>query len=569
MVEPDPVLLQPVLERYASSGRTALLPSLHDTQNIYGYIPPFAVETIARNLSIPLADVFGVLTFYNHFRTEAQTGKHLFICKDPACVNAGAKEMAATLQKKQGRNFTLEQVPCLGLCDLAPGAMADRNYHKLISELATVGSTAILSRKHHTHIGGELSILTRNCGKGTATSLAQYRTSGGYIGLEKALKLAPAEVIAQVKASGLVGRGGAAFPTGVKWEGAASAQGNQRYIICNADEAEPGTFKDRVMLEDDPHHVLEGILIAAYATQASQGYIYIRAEYQEAFDILQAACEEARQAGILGENVLGSQFTFQLELRQGAGAYVCGEETALFESIEGKRGLPRIKPPFPTTHGLFGKPTVINNVETLSNIPEILREGAEVYISRGTAKSTGTKLFCLSGDIARPGLYELPFGASLRHLVMELAGGVRGGKPFQAALVGGAAGGFASPADLDVRLSFEDMRAAGVPLGAGVVMVFDDTRDLKTVLLRLAHFFAEESCGKCFPCQLGTQRQVEILERNAVCQSMAGDLQRLMDIGQAMTDTSLCGLGQTASTAILSALKRWPDLIQPAPAGGK
>ena len=369
-------------------------------------------------------------------------------------------------------------------------------------------------------------------------------------------------MIAEVKASGLVGRGGAAFPTGLKWEGAANMAETTRYVVCNADEAEPGTFKDRVIMEDDPHRIIEGIIIAAYAIQAHKGYMYIRGEYTEPFEIMRQACDEAMSQGILGNNILGSGFVFNLELRQGAGAYVCGEETALFESIEGKRGMPRVKPPFPTTHGLFGKPTVINNVETLSNIPEILREGAEKYTSRGTQKSTGTKLFCLSGDIERPGLYEVPFGVSLNHLIYDLAGGVRGGRVFQAALVGGAAGAFAIESDLNSKLSFEDMRDAGIPLGAGVITIFDETRDLRKVILRLAHFFAEESCGKCYPCQLGTQRQVEVLERMMIGRSEPEDLQRLEEIGRTMTDASICGLGQTASMAVMSALHHWPDMLR-------
>jgi NADH-quinone oxidoreductase subunit F len=392
--------------------------------------------------------------------------------------------------------------------------------------------------------------------------LQEYEAGSGYAALKKALKLPPAAVVAEVKASGLVGRGGAAFPTGVKWEGAAQASGAPKYAVCNADESEPGTFKDRVLMEEDPHRVIEGLIISGYAIGAYKGYVYIRGEYPQAFAVMSAAVKEAEQAGYLGQRLAGSNFDFEIELRLGAGAYICGEETALFESIEGRRGFPRVKPPFPTTHGLFGRPTVINNVETLCNVPLIIERGAAEYRKIGTEKSPGPKLFCVSGQVQRPGLYEVPFGVTLRHLLFDLAGGLKPGRALQAVLFGGAAGAFATEKDLDVRMTFEDLRAAGLPLGSGVVMVFDDTADVRDALLRLGRFFAHESCGKCYPCQLGTQRQHEILERVAAGKVMPGDAERLADVGWTMTDASLCGLGQTAASAVLSAMKLWPELFK-------
>jgi NADH-quinone oxidoreductase subunit F len=370
-------------------------------------------------------------------------------------------------------------------------------------------------------------------------------------------------VIDTVKESGLVGRGGAAFPTGLKWEGAANAEEKIKYLVCNGDEAEPGTFKDRVLMEDDPLSVIEGMLIAAYAIGATKGYFYIRGEYLTSYKHVTHAIAEARAAGYLGENILDSGFSFDIEVRRGAGAYVCGEETALFESIEGKRGFPRVKPPFPTTHGLFGKPTVINNVETLANIPIIFSLGIEEYRSIGTEKSPGSKLFCLSGDVKKPGLYEVPFGVTLRHVIEELAGGMRSTNKIKAILIGGAAGAIADPSQLDVKLSFEDLRTEGLPLGSGVITVLDETRDIKDLLLRLAKFFADESCGKCFPCQLGTQRQYEIMKRINAGNVKNTDSQSLKDIITTMTDSSLCGLGQTAGSAIGSAMKKWPELFTP------
>jgi NADH-quinone oxidoreductase subunit F len=392
---------------------------------------------------------------------------------------------------------------------------------------------------------GSIRQLTRNCG-GETTDLEAY---GEYSGLKKAREMQPADVIAEIKAAGLVGRGGAAFPTGIKWDGAAKAEGDPKYVICNADESEPGTFKDRVLLLDDPHSTIEGMCIAAHAIGATKGYIYIRAEYPYILPVLENALKEAREAGYLGR-------AFDIEIRVGAGAYICGEETALFESIEGKRGFPRVKPPFPTTHGVFGKPTVINNVETLCNVPLIIEQGADGYRELGTEKSPGPKLFCVSGDVEKPGLYEVPFGVTLREL-LEMAVC----ETFQAVLFGGAAGAFATPEHLDVKLTFEDLREVGLPLGSGVITVFNESRDLRDVLARLGKFFAHESCGKCYPCQIGTQRQTEILDRIADGKIIDGDLERLSDVGWTMIDSSLCGLGQTAATAVLSAMEQFPELF--------
>ena len=312
---------------------------------------------------------------------------------------------------------------------------------------------------------------------------------------------------------------------------------------------------------DDPHRTIEGMSIAGYAIGTNKGIIYIRGEYLYIVPVLENALKEARDAGLLGENILGSGFSFDIEIRVGAGAYICGEETALFESIEGKRGFPRIKPPFPTTFGLFGKPTVINNVETLCNVPLIIAKGSAEFRNIGTEKSPGPKLFCVSGDVSKPGLYEVPFGVTLRE-VLEMAGGVAKKKKLQAVLFGGAAGAFATAEHLDIKMTFEDLRTAGLPLGSGVVMVFDNTRDMRSVLKSLGHFFAHESCGKCYPCQMGTQRQKEILDRVSEGKVLEGDLIRLQDVGWTMTDASLCGLGQTAASALLSAIQLWPEMFE-------
>jgi NADH-quinone oxidoreductase subunit F len=570
MEEFDLALLRPVLAELGPRGRPALLPALHAAQSIYGYLPePVALE-VGRSLGVPLADVYGVIDFYAMFYRHPAGKTVIQVCGDPACALAGGNEVLDAICKHLDLSpgevsadgaFSVERAPCLGLCEHAPAVLAGK---KAIARARPEEAPQIIHGQGERPlgiVGGDVRILTANCGQGRPASLGEYVTRGGYAGLKKALRMEPREVTAEVRASGLVGRGGAAFPTCVKWEIVAEEPSQPKYVVCNADESEPGTFKDRVLMEEDPHRMIEGLVIAAYAVGAGQGYIYIRGEYPHAYEVIHRAVEEAHAVGYLGENILGSGFDFQVELRQGAGAYICGEETALFESIEGKRGFPRIKPPFPTSFGLFGQPTAINNVETLCNVPYIVEKGAGAYRQLGTDKSPGPKLFCVSGDIARPGLYEVPFGVTLRRLLYDLAGGLREGSGLQAVLFGGAAGAFATERDLDVRLSFEDLRAAGLPLGSGVVMVFDHSRDLRDVLARLARFFAHESCGKCYPCQLGTQRQYEILDRIASGSLQPGDAACLADIGWTMTDASLCGLGQTAATAVLSAMKLWPEMF--------
>ncbi len=589
MSEIDLTRLHPILESYIPLGRSGLLPALHAAQRLYGWLPQEVAAEVARSLKVPLADVHGVIEFYSLFYNEPVGKRIIRVCTDPACALKGADGLLQHLCEHHGiepngttpdQSLTIESSPCLGLCEQAPAVwtMDDGRW--------TVGDGSAEMDRPRSAVYGPIRLLTAHCGNGP-TSLAKY---GEYDALNKALTMKPEDVIAEIKSAGLVGRGGAAFPTGVKWEGAAKADGAQKYVVCNADESEPGTFKDRVLLLDDPHRTVEGMCIAAHAIGATKGYIYVRGEYPYILPPLERALTEAREAGYLGGR-------FDIEVRLGAGAYICGEETALFESIEGKRGFPRVKPPFPTTNGLFDQPTVINNVETLCNVPLIITEGAAGYRRIGTEKSPGPKLFCVSGDVAKPGLYEVPFGVTLREL-LEMAGNVvrsdtphsqdsaeyhsapqqhdqnvaRSGTPRiedmagyhpapQAILFGGAVGAFATSAHLDVKLTFEDLRAAGLPLGSGVVMVFNESRDLRDVLKRLGKFFAHESCGKCYPCQMGTQRQMEILDRIAAGNLIDGDLGRLQDVGWTMTDASLCGLGQTAAGAVLSAIKLWPELF--------
>ncbi|MEW1795089.1 NAD(P)H-dependent oxidoreductase subunit E [Streptomyces niveus] len=402
--------------------------------------------------------------------------------------------------------------------------------------------------------GQEGLILLRRVGVVDPYSIDDYRSHGGYTALRTAFDIGPAGVIREVTDAGLLGRGGAAFPTGRKWQATASQPDRPHYLVCNADESEPGTFKDRVIMEGDPFALIEAMTIAGYATGAHVGYLYLRGEYPRALRRLENALTQARLRGFLGDDVLGQGYAFDIEIRRGAGAYICGEETALFNSIEGFRGEPRSKPPFPVEKGLFGKPTAANNVETLINVLPILTMGAEAYAAIGTENSTGPKLFCVSGNVERPGIYELPFGATLGDL-LDLAGTPT---DIRAILLGGAAGGFVRPDERDIPLTFEGTRAAGTTLGSGVILVMDDTVGLPRTLLRIAEFFRDESCGQCVPCRVGTVRQEEALHRikDRTGAEASNDIALLREVGQTMRDASICGLGQTAWNAVESAIDR-------------
>jgi NADH-quinone oxidoreductase subunit F len=578
----------------ARSRRDLLLPALHGVQARIGWISQPALAYICRRLTVPPAEAYGVATFYALFATSQRPPDVAHVCDDIACRLAGAEETCATLESQLGpagapaRDGTVTWLrsPCLGLCERAPAALFTIAGERPRTFTASpVDGLGVINRLDDVRAGfaaedatptpgsnpdlraivpqavdedgrADLRLLTR-IGRVDPTSLADYRASGGYEGLARALAMGPEKVVEEVTAARLLGRGGAAFPTGRKWAAVAGQRAQPHYLVCNADESEPGTFKDRVLMEHDPFALIEGMTIEAYATGAGKGYLYLRGEYPLAAERMTHAIAAARRQGFLGPQVDGSDFAFDIEIRRGAGAYVCGEETALFESIEGGRGEPRNKPPFPVEVGLFGKPTAINNVETLVNVPLILREGSAAYAAIGTDGSTGPKLFCLSGHVERPGLYEVPFGATLGELI-DLAGGVRGGAEIRTMLLGGAAGSFVGPDALDTPLTFEGTRAIGVSLGSGVVMVFDRSTDLVGILRRIAAFFRDESCGQCVPCRVGTVRQEELLARLAAgtpLGSATTELALLREIGQAMRDASICGLGQTASTAIESAFR--------------
>ena len=581
-IEPkvDLSLFQSYLNDVGPRGRQMLLPALHKAQELYGWCPREVQEAISLALHVPLADIHGVIEFYTMFYNEPTAKQVIRICEDPACTLGGADAVIAALQDKLGlqhgetaedRSITFEKVPCLGMCELAPVAL---NGEKPAGNLTPADVDAFLDGSYPEPTAipyGDVRHLLKRVGKVDPLSMADYVANDGYIGLDKALELSPEELIKTVESFGILGRGGAMFPLGRKWLFTRGAPGSaaEKHVVVNADESEPGTFKDRCLMEEDPFALIEAMTIASYAIGAENGWIFVRGEYPRSFARLSNAVDEARKAGKLGKNINGKTgFNFDIEVRLGAGAYICGEETALFEAIEGKRGFPRIKPPFPTTHGLFYKPTSANNVETLVAMLHALNMGTDAWRSYGTEQSPGTKLYCVSGQVEKPGIYELPFGATGREL-LEMAGGVANGKAMKGILMGGAAGVFINDSKLDYPLTYEGSREGNFPLGSGVFMVFDEDADIARAMYELSRFFAHESCGKCFPCQLGSQRQMEIMDRIAHPDKetatgtgvMANDKQILLDVGFTMTETSLCGLGQTAGSAVMSAIELWPELV--------
>jgi NADH-quinone oxidoreductase subunit F len=558
----------------ARDRRDLLLPVLHSIQARIGWITQPALNYVCRRLTVPPAEAYGVATFYALLSTTQRQPVVAHICDDICCRLAGAEDICAALDRATLPDGTQWlRSPCLGLCERAPAALftiAGEDPRTI--PVAPVDAPAVVGRLEsrrdsHDEFPPGASVpqagspglrLLARAGSVDPSSLKAYRAAAGYEALMTAIEIGRQGVIDEVTASKLVGRGGAAFPTGRKWAAVAAAPATPHYLVCNADESEPGTFKDRVLLEDDPFSIVEAMTIAAFATGSERGFIYLRGEYPLAAERVTNAIERAREANLLGPDIVGSGFAFDIEMRRGAGAYICGEETALFNSIEGKRGEPRNKPPFPVEVGLFGKPTVVNNVETLANVPLILNEGSAAFAGIGTEGSSGPKLFCVSGNVAKPGVYEISFGTTLRQL-LELAGGVPGGREIRTILLGGAAGAFIGPDDVDVPLTFEGTREIGATLGSGVVMVFDETADLVGTLRRIAAFFRDESCGQCVPCRVGTVRQEELLARLEAGRprvSAADELGLLREIGQAMRDASICGLGQTASSAIESAFAR-------------
>lgn len=514
----------------AQDRRHLLLPALHALQDAIGYVSHGGLNYISQRVPVAPAEAYGVATFYDLIETEKQPPRIARVCDDIVCASLGVDKLISELEAEFGPAGAANgdgvwmRSACLGHCEKGSAAFLQMAGEQAFT-IAPVTASEII-----------------NALDGNTTPPATRRVGApSFVALDEAREMGAEAVRNEVTESRIKGRGGAAFPAGIKWNGVAEAPGDEKYVVCNADESEPGTFKDRWLIEQNPFALLEGIAIAAFAVGAEHAYIYIRGEYREAERGLEAAIAAA-----------GDDLGIDIKIRRGAGAYICGEETALFNSIEGFRGQPRQKPPFPTVSGLFGKPTLINNVETLVAIPRIVTDGGDAFAQLGTAESTGLKLFCVSGNVANPGVFQIEFGMTTRELI-ALAGGVVG-EP-QAVLSGGAAGSFITEDQLDVPLTFEDGRDAGVSLGSGAIIVFNTDVDMPSITHRIAEFFAHESCGLCVPCRVGTDQQLKIVGRIVEGTATSVDRHDLDNIGWVMRDASICGLGHTAGNAIESAIR--------------
>lgn len=505
---------------------------------------------------------------------------HVLVCAGAGCISSHCKSVQKELMQNIA-NFGLQdeikviETGCMGPCDLGPVIVVYPEgvfYQKLKPEDAQeivvehLLKGKIVNRLTHKEeslafdqiefFKRQTRIALRNTGFINPESVEEYIARDGYRALGKVIsQMTPEQVIETIKVSGLRGRGGAGFPTGLKWEFSAKAEGNQKYVVCNADEGDPGAFMDRSILEGDPHSVLEAMAICGYAIGSDKGYVYVRAEYPLAVERLETAIKKAKEFGLLGKNIFGSTFSFDVEIRVGAGAFVCGEETALLASIEGRRGEPRPRPPFPAQSGLWGKPTVINNVETWANICPIILNGADWFASIGTEKSKGTKVFALAGKIINTGLVEVPMGTTLREIVYDIGGGIPGGKQFKAAQTGGPSGGCIPAQFLDTPVDYESLAQLGAIMGSGGMIIVDED----TCMVDLAKFFVDfvqdESCGKCSPCRLGTKRMLETLERITKGQGREGDIEMLEELSMVIKNSALCGLGQTAPNPVLSTIR--------------
>ncbi|MGM0688052.1 MAG: NADH-quinone oxidoreductase subunit NuoF [Bacillota bacterium] len=514
--------------------------------------------------------------------------RHILICAGTGCISSGALDIQNVLVDELKKHDLEDKVRiimsgCHGFCEKGPifivypedvfycevkaedvpeiveeylvnGNMVERLLYKdPVSEETVINHDKIM------FYSKQKRLALRNCGVIDPENIDEYIIRGGYIGLKKALQMEPMAVVNEVKSSGLRGRGGAGFPTGMKWQFGNSSPGEKKYVVCNADEGDPGAFMDRSILEGDPHAVLEGMLIAGRAINADEGYIYVRSEYPLAIKRLRTAITQAEQYGMLGENILDFGFNFKVKIKEGAGAFVCGEETALLASIEGKRGVPRHRPPFPAIKGLWGKPTIINNVETLANVPLIMRRGAEEFASVGTEGSKGTKVFALTGKVNNTGLVEVPMGISIREVVFDIGGGIRYGKKFKAAQIGGPSGGCIPDEHLDLPIDFDSLTAAGAMMGSGGLVVVDEDTCMVDMARYFLNFTKKESCGQCIPCRLGTTQMYNILEDITEGRGKPEDIDLLEELATAVKKGSMCGLGQTAPNPVLTTLRYFRD----------
>jgi len=568
---------QQLIGRYPVK-RSALIPMAMYAQDHFGYVSEEMVAEIARRLDLNALQVTETLAYYSMVHREPVGKHHVQVCTNISCMLRGGFEIWEHCQQRLGighkevtpdGNFSLEEVECIGACTGAPAMQVGYDFYEnltpdkvdvILEEMAEGRRPApepyTTGAKHDAH-PDERPVISPRFKVQNSTQLDTYRAYDGYKAIERALKeMTPDQVIDEVKKSNLRGRGGAGFPTGMKWSFVPKATDKPKYILCNADESEPGTCKDRPLMELDPHQLIEGMLLAGYAVNAYRGFIYIRGEYRYVLDIVDRAIDEAYQAGYLGRKVMGSDFTFDLSTHTGAGAYECGEESALMESLEGKRGYPRIRPPFPAVVGLYGCPTVINNVESLSSVPAILRMGGEAYAALGTPKNGGTRVFCVSGHVNRPGLYEVPMGYNLLKLI-ELAGGMADGRKLKAVVPGGSSTPLLTAEECDIAMDFDSLAKAGSMLGSGAVVVVAEGTCMVDFARRIMKFYAHESCGWCIPCREGTAWLKKLLDRFHTGAPRPEDIPLIADLSKNILGRTFCPLGDAAAMPTMSIVKKW------------
>jgi NADH-quinone oxidoreductase subunit F len=559
--------------------RSALIPMMLYGQDEFGWLSDELLEEIARRLDLNMTQVTETLAYYSMLRRKPAGKYHMQVCTNISCMLKGGNQIFEHVKKRLGienrevqksGTFSLEEVECIGACSGAPAMQVNYDFHEeldpdkvdAILEQLEAGRipkpVPVISGAIHERHPDEIVIISKRFGMPDSMKMDTYLQTGGYQALEKALtQMTPDSIIDEMKKSSLRGRGGAGFPTGMKWSFVPKDINKPKYVLCNADESEPGTSKDRPLLEMDPHQLVEGMVIAGRAIGSNQGYIYIRGEYRYLFQIVDNAIAEAYAKGYLGKNILGSGFDFELCTHTGAGAYECGEESALMESLEGKRGYPRIKPPFPAVVGLYGCPTVINNVETLSTVPAIINGGGDWYASLGTPKNGGTRLYSISGHVNRPGVYELPLGFPLRKLIYEVAGGMRDGKKLKAVIPGGSSCPLLSADEIDVPLDYDAVAKIGSMLGSGGTVVMDEDTCMVDVARRIMHFYAHESCGWCIPCREGTAWLRKVLDRFHEGYGQAEDIPLVDELSKNMLGRTFCALGDAAAMPTISIVKKW------------
>ena len=559
--------------------RSALIPMLMYAQDEFGYISDEVIAEIAARLELRTVQVEETLEYYSMLHRKPMGKYHVQVCTNVACMLRGGNELLDRAKKRleighkevtKDGVFSLEEVECIGACTGAPAMQINYDFYenltpatfdRLIQELdfgRRAEPVTVISGALHAREAGEIPVISKRWGIENSTKIDVFLQNGGYQALEKALKqMTPESIIDEMKKSNLRGRGGAGFPTGMKWSFVPKDSPKAKYVICNADESEPGTCKDRPLMEMDPHQLIEGMVIAGRAIGSHQGFIYIRGEYRYVLDIVQGAITEAYERGYLGKNILGTGFDYDLLIHTGAGAYECGEESALMESLEGKRGYPRIKPPFPAVVGLYGCPTIINNVETLSAVPAIILGGGEAYANLGTPKNGGTRLLCVAGHVNKPGIYEIPLGMNMKEFIYGMAGGITGGKKLKAVIPGGSSCPLLTADEIDIPMDYDSVAKAGSMLGSGGMVVMDEDTCMVDMARRIMHFYAHESCGWCIPCREGTTWLRKMLERFHAGYGREQDIDMLSELSKNILGRSFCPLGDAAAMPTISIVQKW------------